>query len=281
VFFLLSNFSAYFSFPIFGLWGDGVQKFRSFNTLRKNNAMERLHKISESDILFLDIETVPQESSYDMLSEAVRALWDRKSMLWIKDKETGKEHYQKAGIYAEFGKIVCISVGVMFYKDSQRHIRIKSFAGDDEYQLLQDFADMCNRSFGAPQHHLCAHNGKEFDYPYIARRMLIHRITLPMLFDLAGKKPWEVKHLDTMELWKFGDYKSYTSLNLLTNVFGIPTPKDDIDGSQVAHVYYQEHDLPRIANYCQKDVLALAQVFLCYKGEALIEALNVEFATIH
>ena len=240
--------------------------------------MERLQMLNESDVLFLDIETVPMVQNYEELPENFRPLWDKKASAWIKDDETPKNHFNRAGIYAEFGRIICISVGIIFYRHGKRHLRLKSFSGHDEHALLTDFATMCHRSFGGAEHYLCAHNGKEFDFPYIARRMLINGIGLPRLFDLAGRKPWEVKHLDTMELWKFGDYKSYTSLNLLTAVFGIPTPKDDIDGSQVAHVYYVEQNLPRIVTYCQKDVVAVAQLFMRYKGEDLIQPEFIEEA---
>ena len=125
--------------------------------------------------------------------------------------------------------------------------------------------------FAHPKYVLCAHNGKEFDFPYIARRMLIHGITLPEKLNLFGKKPWEIPHLDTMELWKFGDFKHFTSLKLLAKIFGIPSPKDDIDGSQVRDVYYNEADLERIIQYCEKDTITVAQLVLKMRGEALLE----------
>lgn len=237
--------------------------------------MEKLNTIRESNILFLDIETVPQVPDYEQMTNEMQDLWDKKSAYWQKEGETGADHFHKAGIYAEFGKIVCISVGVVFFRDGKRNIRLKSFWGDSEKELLLEFAEMCNSSFNTPYHYLCGHNGKEFDFPYIARRMLILGIALPSILDMAGRKPWEIRHLDTLELWKFGDYKNFTSLSLLTTIFGIPTPKDDIDGSQVAAVYYEENNLERIVNYCQKDVLALAQLFLKYKGEQLIDSAYV------
>jgi uncharacterized protein YprB with RNaseH-like and TPR domain len=118
---------------------------------------------------------------------------------------------------------------------------------------------------------LCAHNGKEFDFPYIARRMIIHKIPLPEKLKLFGKKPWEIAHIDTMEMWKFGDYKHYTSLKLLTKVLGVPSPKDEIDGSEVARVYYEEKDIKKITSYCEGDVIAIAQVYLRYQNEKLLE----------
>ena len=227
-----------------------------------------LKNISIENILFLDIETAPEYPSYDDLPEIFKKLWDKKAMRIKKEEnDTPDFLYERAGIYSEFGKIICISVGIM--KDGE--IRIKSFFGDDEKLLLSDFSKMLSTKFNSKTNLLCAHNGKEFDFPYIARRMLIHNIRLPEMLDIAGKKPWEISHLDTMELWKFGDYKNYTSLELLAAIFNIPTPKDDIDGSMVGEVYWKEKDLPRIVKYCQKDVLTIAQLFLRYQGKLLID----------
>ena len=150
-----------------------------------------------------------------------------------------------------------------------------SFYGEDEVQLLNDFADLLNSHFNVSGHVLCAHNGKVFDFPYIARRMLIQGLQLPRMLNIAGKKPWEVPHLDTMELWKFGDFKNYTSLNLLAHVFGVPTPKGDIDGSQVGRVYWEEGDLDCIERYCKKDVVTVAQLTLKFRGEQLLEESEV------
>lgn len=225
-------------------------------------------------ILFLDIETVPMAASYDQLTEQFKKLWDRKAEYLARSPEdTPEKLFAKAGIYAEFGRIICISVGYMY----NREFRIKSFYGDDELELLKEFAGLLNRYYNQRDQLLCAHNGKEFDFPYIARRMLIHGIPLPHIINIAGKKPWEIAHLDTMELWKFGDFKSYTSLELLSAVFGIPTPKDDIDGSQVASVYYGDNDLPRIVLYCQRDTLTVAQLMLCYLGRPRIREEDVVY----
>lgn len=223
-------------------------------------------------VLFLDIETVPAVQQFDDLDDDWKKLWDDKSRFFReRDGITLEDSYEKAGVYAEFGKIVCISVGYMRQAKGERRFRMTSFYSDDEAALLKQFADLLNNHFNTKSHLLCGHNAKEFDLPFIARRMLVHGIRLPDLLDLAGKKPWEVAHLDTMELWKFGDYKHYTSLKLLTKLFGIPTPKDDIDGSDVARVYYEERDLDRIELYCRKDVIATAQLVLRYRNEALIE----------
>lgn len=233
-----------------------------------------LDDIKIENVLFLDIETVPQFSDFSDMPERFKELWAEKAKTFREEKPA-EEAYEKAGIYAEFGKIICISVGIVTDKP-ERKLRLKSFYGDDEKQILENFFTLLNKHFNRSEHLLCAHNGKEFDFPYIARRGLINELRIPAILDNSGKKPWEVKHLDTLELWKFGDYKHYTSLNLLTAIFGIPSPKDDISGSDVAKVYYTEMNLPRIVHYCEKDVLAVVQLFLKYKGESNITEDKVE-----
>ena len=227
------------------------------------------------NILFLDIETVPQYENFETLPENLAELWQKKySALRNAIEESAENSYHRAGIYAEFGKIICISCGNF---TPENKFRIKSFYGHDEKELLTDFSNMLYKSFSAPNKLLCAHNGKEFDFPYICRRLLINRLPLPPILDIAGKKPWEVAHLDTMELWKFGDFKSYTTLNLLCAVFNIPTPKDDIDGSTVWKVYWEDKNLERILTYCQKDVLSVVQIFRSFRGERIFEADEVEY----
>ena len=216
-----------------------------------------IHKIPLDKILFLDIETVPLASDWKELDETEQKLWDKKTKFQRKEEISAEEFYSRAGIMAEFGKIICITVG-MSEKNDQ--LKIKSFYGDDEKKLLLEFGEIFN-SARLQDVILCAHNGKEFDFPWIARRFLINGLMPPFPFQLFGKKPWEIPHIDTMELWKFGDYKSFVSLELLAHVFGIPTPKDDIDGSMVASIYYIEKDLFRIVQYCEKDVLTLANIF--------------------
>ena len=216
-----------------------------------------------SNILFLDIETVPQYPVFEKAEETYQKLWEDKAKFLIKSEEdTPASVFERAGIYAEFGKIVCISVGIINDRGPKRELRIKSYANEDEAALLKEFNTLLDKHFSGDEHLLCGHNGKEFDFPYIARRMLIHGMSLPRILDIAGKKPWEIKHLDTMQMWKFGDFKNFTSLKLLAHVFGLPTPKDDIDGSQVAGVFWEEKNLPRIVTYCEKDVVTLVQVFL-------------------
>ena len=232
-----------------------------------------LEQIELSDILFLDIETIPQHPSYDKLEGRMKDLWDKKAeRLKREDDDNAESLYPRAGIYAEFGRIVCISVGFF----NRNEFRVTSFYGHDEEKLLRDFGLMLERSYNEKHHLLCAHNGKEFYFPYIARRMLINKIQIPTILDTAGKKPWEVNHLDTMELWKFGDFKNYTSLDLLTAVFGIPSPKDDISGADVWKVYWLEDDLERIKNYCQKDVVSLAQLMLAYRLEPFLEEADIQ-----
>jgi uncharacterized protein YprB with RNaseH-like and TPR domain len=234
--------------------------------------MKQLEEIKKENILFLDIETVPCTPDFSGASPELRDFWEKKSRsLREKEEKSLEESWPSAGIYAEFGKIIVISAGFFALSEGKRVFRIKSFYGDDEKTLLESFAMMLNKHFNEARHLLCAHNGKEFDFPFIARRMLINGMRIPQILDASGKKPWEVKHLDTMELWKFGDWKSYTSVALLAYIFGIPTPKDDIDGSQVSKVYYEDKDLERIERYCRKDVITVAQLFLRFKGEALLE----------
>lgn len=233
-----------------------------------------LKNLKLDNILFLDIETVPEFASYTDLTDEKKQLWESKTRYKRKEDFTAEDYYDRAGIWAEFGKIICISVGYFTFKDNSRKLRLKTFHGQ-EVELLKAFKSLLNTYFNKPNQLLCAHNGKEFDFPYIARRMLIHQIGLPHKLDLFGKKPWEVPHLDTLELWKFGDYKHYTSLKLLTNILGVPSPKDDIDGSQVRDVFYEENDIARIMAYCEKDVIALAQILLRLRQEDLLEELEI------
>ncbi len=228
-----------------------------------------LYKLNLEHILFLDIETVPQQQHFTDLDETAQLLWEQKTHYQRKDEFTPEEFYDRAGIWAEFGKIVCISVGYFIHKGENRNFRVTSFYGE-EIKILREFKQLLKDHFSQVKHLLCAHNGKEFDFPYIARRMVINGINLPYKLDLFGKKPWEVPHLDTMELWKFGDYKHYTSLKLLAHVLGIPSPKEDMDGSMVKDVFYKENDLDRIVTYCELDVVTTAQVFLRLRNEELL-----------
>ena len=228
-----------------------------------------LKRINLEHILFLDIETVPQHESYSDLENTTKTLWELKTEYQRKEDHTPEEFYDRAGIWAEFGKIICISVGYFKLQGDNRKFRVTSFHGD-ETEILKSFKILLESYFSKPHHILCAHNGKEFDFPFITRRMIINGMDVPSKLNLFGKKPWEVPHLDTMELWKFGDYKTFTSLKLMAHVLGIPSPKDDIEGSQVRDVYYNDKDLDRIISYCEKDTLTVAQILLRLRNEPLL-----------
>jgi len=231
-------------------------------------------------ILFLDIETVPQAYQFEQLDDKSKALFEAKNRFQISPEKSIEQIFdERGGILAEFGKIVCISVGMLHEGSQGKSIRLKSFYHDDEETLLKQFKRLLEDHYNTPYHVLCGHNSKEFDIPYICRRMLINGLALPNILQISGKKPWEINHIDTMELWKFGDYKSYTSLSLLCHVMGISTPNDDISGADVARVYYEENDLQRIMVYCEKDVVALIQLYLRLQGEALVDEFNISSAS--
>lgn len=235
-----------------------------------------LYQLPVENILFLDIETVPVVNEYKELPGRLKEQWDKQAQkIAQNENDTPSELFSKAGLYSEFGKIVCISVGFL----SNNELRIKSFYDHEEYRLLEGFSEMLNNYFTGDENYLCAHNGKEFDFPFIARRMLIKGIKLPDILNTAILKPWQVRFIDTMELWKFGNYRKYTSLDLLSAVFEIPTPKDDIDGSEVAAVYYEKDDLERIKNYCQKDVIATVQIYFRFLGEPLLNEDHIVYTT--
>jgi len=232
--------------------------------------------INFEKILFLDIETVPENENFKELSPLKQDLFAKKTAYQRKEEQTPAAFYNRAGIWAEFGKIVCISVGYFSGYTTSRKFRVTSFYNDDESILLQEFKELLDTHYYKKEYVLCGHNGKEFDFPFIARRMIINRIGLPAKLNLFGKKPWEVPHIDTLELWKFGDYKHYTSLKLLTEILNIPSPKDDIDGSQVAQVYYEEKNLERIKIYCEKDTITVAQLLLRYNNKPLLNDEEIE-----
>ena len=232
-----------------------------------------LDELNLRKIMVIDIETVPQYSAYSEVPENLQTLWEAKTRYQRKPDQTPDDFYERAGILAEFGKIVCISMGVFQQEEEVCKLRIKSLHGDDETKLLNAFIHLLKK-----QHNdltFCAHNGKEFDYPYLCRRMVVNGLNIPRQLSMSGKKPWENPHLDTMELWKFGDYKHYTSLNLLATILNIDTPKDDISGSDVRKVYYEDNDLARIVTYCQKDVVTTAQILLKFKGMNTVDKQNI------
>jgi DNA polymerase elongation subunit (family B) len=229
------------------------------------------------DILFVDIETAAGTNDFSSLDERMKVQWSRKAGFFKRDASITEEdlYHERAGIYAEFGKVICIAAGKFFDHESGNiGLKTKLYAGHDEKALLLDFKSMIER-IDSSTLRLCAHNGKEFDYPYLCRRMLINGIPLPAALNLSGKRSWEVQHLDTMELWKFGDYKHYTSLDLLAAIFDIPSSKNEMDGSQVNHVYYHENDLEKISQYCRRDVVVLAQLFLKLRGYPIVSEPNI------
>ncbi|MEQ8425893.1 MAG: 3'-5' exonuclease [Cyclobacteriaceae bacterium] len=228
------------------------------------------------EILFLVIETVAIAENYEQLNERLKVQWARKASFFKRDElQSDADLFNlRAGIYAEFGKIITIGIGMFTEGESgQLGLRTKYFTSHDESQLLKEFKELLEKL--GPATKLCAHNGKEFDFPYLSRRMLVNGISLPEVLDLSGKKPWDIPHLDTLELWKFGDYKHYTSLDLLAALFNIPTSKGVMDGSQVNEVYYKEKDLTKISEYCLGDVIAVAQLYLRLKGLPLIAPSNI------
>lgn len=231
------------------------------------------------NILFLDIETVSSTAKLEELDPRLQAEWLKKHSQIAKDNELTPEetYFQKGGIYAEFGKIICIGVGYFSYNPEENILqyRTKSFALPNEHETLWEFRELLEKKNWT----LCAHNGKEFDFPYLCRRMLVNQIPLPEILHLAGKKPWEIRHMDTLELWKFGDYKHYTRLELLAALFGITSSKDDIDGSQVNETYYLDKGLPIIRRYCLRDVEVTARIYLAYQGlpsEIHIDIVNLD-----
>ncbi|MEP7322427.1 MAG: ribonuclease H-like domain-containing protein [Saprospiraceae bacterium] len=236
------------------------------------------------DILFFDIETVSSHAQFNELSDNMKALWKIKANAFTRsyDEPMSEENLsgffeKKAAIFAEFGKVVCISVARFnVEEDKQLRLKVKSFAGDDEAVLLRDFAEMLNKRFNKDEHRICGHNIREFDIPYLCRRMSINKIPFPRILNMSGKKPWENAHIDTMQYWKFGDVKHYTSLNLLSAILGIDSPKDDIDGSKVGDVYWKEKDLPRISEYCQKDAITVAQLYLYFNHKPLLTKQQIE-----
>jgi len=230
-----------------------------------------LKNVQLQDLLVLDLETVSQFATFNELDEDWQELWTKKAGALNNADVNAALVYDRAAIYAEFGKIVCIGLGIFHLVDGEINLKVKSISGHDEKAILLEFVDLLNTHFNIDgKHRLVAHNGKEFDFPFLCRRMLIHGIEIPNVLNIVGKKPWEIMHLDTMELWKFGDYKNYTSLNVLAKCFGIPSPKDDIDGSMVGYTYWQQNDLDRISVYCKKDIVTTAQILMKYKHLALI-----------
>ncbi|MEC3880933.1 3'-5' exonuclease [Parapedobacter sp. 10938] len=235
-----------------------------------------LETVDLQQVMVLDIETVSQKATFDELPDHFKELWAHKVRHTLEADQTAADVYPNAGLHAEFGKIICISVGVFHQRQGQMGFRLKSFAQPDERELLADFSSLLQTQ--PPNLMLCGHNGKGFDFPYLCKRMIINGLPLPTQLDISGKKPWEINHLDTMELWRFGDFRSYISLNLMAAALGIPSPKDDISGADVYGVYYNENDLERIRVYCEKDVLTTAQILRRLRNEPPIAQDAVSYA---
>lgn len=235
------------------------------------------------NLLIVDIETVAQTEQFLALSEGLRNHWEYKSSFLKNEDDLSPEELfdSRAGIYAEFGKVIVAAFGIFHEQENgELAIRVKSFASESELELLTTIKTFLETKFDSETVRLCAHNGKEFDFPYLSRRMLVNGLKLPYVLDNSGKKPWEVNFLDTMEMWKFGDRKSYTSLDLLTTLFEIPSSKSDLDGSKVNHAYYHEADgLKRIEKYCQGDVIATAQLYLRMNSMPLVKDEHITIVT--
>jgi len=232
------------------------------------------------NFLVIDIETASTYENYQDMDQNMQLLWNKKASFMQNTEEASPEdlYFSRGAIFAEFGKVICISAGAFTKeKDNSIGIRIKSFAFETEKETLQAFKNLVETKFDSKDLRLVAHNGKEFDFPYLCRRMLVNDIEIPETLDIREKKPWEINHIDTMELWKFGDRKNFTSLDLLAALFGIKSSKDDIDGSQVNEVYYKENNLERISTYCQRDVMVTAQIFLKLNGFQKIDTKNIKY----
>lgn len=238
-----------------------------------------MNQIAIENLLLIDIETVSEKESFHLLDDEWKELWIEKTSRSLPADTSPEEFYPlRAAILAEFAKVACISFGYFKKVNNEWQLRIKSLCSENELQLLNDFVATLKKLHVNNQKWIfCGHNIKEFDVPFLCRRMLINNIPIPVVFDFQSMKPWETPVLDTLHLWRFGDYKHYTSLKLLAAVLGIPSPKDDIDGSQVGDVYWKEKDLNRISIYCEKDVATTANIILRFKGMPLLNENQVVF----
>ena len=231
-----------------------------------------MQNIKLENILLIDIETVPQQPDFELLSHEWQQLWEEKTQRLLPENTSAAAFYeQRAGVMAEFAKIICVSMGYFIKQGEQLQLRIKSFYGDDEKKLLQELVSTLNQSEAKNNRwSFAGHNIKEFDIPFMCRRLLINGLHIPAYLDFQNMKPWETNTIDTFQYWRFGDYKNYTSLKLLAAALGVPSPKDDIDGSMVADVYWKEKNIERIVTYCQKDVLTVANIILKFKNLPLL-----------
>ena len=231
-----------------------------------------MHNVPLENLFLIDIETASEVKNFDLLSDDWKQLWTEKIHKALPENITPEEYYPlRAGIMAEFAKVVCISFGYFRKMNNVSQLRIKSFYSDNEKDILENFIKTLYH-LHAINNKWCftGHNIKEFDIPFLCRRMIVNNLNIPPFMDFQNMKPWETPVTDTLHLWRFGDYKHYTSLKLLAATLGVVSPKDDIDGSMVGHVYWEEKNLERIAMYCQKDVVTVANVMLRFKNLPLL-----------
>lgn len=238
-----------------------------------------LDNVSLPNVLFLDIETVPCQPHYEDLTEKLQKLWTYRTSRFNTENIVEEDYFfEKAGVYAEFGKIVCISVGFLHFNPTNKEftLRIKSFYGEEEKELLGEFLELLAKHFNNPyKYFLCGHNIKGFDIPFLCRRAIINDLPLPRILDVNNFKPWEVPYIDTMQLWKFGEYRNFTSLDLLTTSLNIPSPKNDLEGAEVGDIYWSTKDVERIKRYCERDVVAIVQLLLRFKRLPLLSAMQI------
>ena len=242
-----------------------------------------MQNIKTEDLIVIDIETASVSASFNLLEEKWQELWEEKTIRILPEGITAQEFYpQRAGVMAEFSKIVCISIGY-FIREQQLKIRVKSFYGDDEKKILNDFLQTVSKIESFNNNWCFAgHNIKEFDIPFICRRLMVNNMRIPPYLDFQNMKPWETNIVDTFQYWRFGDYKNFTSLKLLAAAMGVPSSKNDIDGSMVGELYHtgnaqeKEINMKRIATYCQKDVVTTANIILRFKNTPIIHENDVE-----
>ena len=242
-----------------------------------------MQNIKTEDLIVIDIETASVSASFNLLEEKWQELWEEKTIRILPEGITAQEFYpQRAGVMAEFSKIVCISIGY-FIREQHLKIRVKSFYGDDEKKILDDFLQTVSKIESFNNNWCFAgHNIKEFDIPFICRRLLVNNMRIPPYLDFQNMKPWETNIVDTFQYWRFGDYKNFTSLKLLAAAMGVPSSKNDIDGSMVAELYHtgnaqeKEINMKRIATYCQKDVVTTANIILRFKNAPIIHENDIE-----
>lgn len=235
--------------------------------------MKFLKQFDPENMLFIDIETANLVKElekgtplYDSWAYKVRyGSWTGEK--YSTDEVTPEELYKtKASLFAEFSRVACISIGMI--KDGK--IKIRSYKDKDEQKLLYDFANATNALQAKyPKLVLAGHAITTFDNPFLMRRMLINGIELPAPFDIAHLKPWETQVIDTLTLWKGQSYYSASLINI-TTAFGLPSPKDEMDGSEVNEAFHSGK-LDEIATYCEKDVFALANVVLKMRGDKPVE----------